>query len=92
MNKLKKNKKVTTEDLAVMVAKGFAGVDKRFDGIDERFDTVEKDVRELKKDMGEVKENVKNVRKDILNLGDRFVSYHVFDLLVKRVKLLEEKD
>ena len=26
------------------------------------------------------KEDIKDIRKDILNLGDRFVSYHTFDL------------
>jgi hypothetical protein len=35
-------RKVTIEDLAVMVKKGFDGVDKRFDGVDDRFDRIEK--------------------------------------------------
>jgi len=52
---------------------------------------LKKDAGELKKDMGEVKENFKDVRRDILNLGDRFVSYHTFDSLANRVKVLEEK-
>ena len=37
-----KNKKVTIEDLAVMVNCGFNGVDKRFDGVDKRFNIVDK--------------------------------------------------
>ena len=37
------------------------------------------------------KEDIKGVREDILNLGDRFVSYHAFDALSNRVKVLEEK-
>jgi hypothetical protein len=36
-----KKKKTTIEDLAVMVQKGFTGVDKRFDTIDERLDRIE---------------------------------------------------
>lgn len=83
MRNLKKNKKVTTDDLAIMVAKGFDNMEKDMGGL-------QKDVRELKKDMGEVKENVKDTHKDILNLGDRFVSYHTFDSLANRVKVLEE--
>lgn len=35
-------KKVTIEDLAVMVKKGFDHVDQRFDEVDERFDRIEK--------------------------------------------------
>ena len=36
-----KKKNVTINDLAVMVGKGFGGVDKRFDGIDKRFDAID---------------------------------------------------
>ena len=60
---------------------------------------VKKDVGELKKDMGQVKKDVgelkesnKNIRNDILNLGDRFVSYHMFDQLSSRVSTLEKKN
>jgi len=67
---IKKIKKVTTDDLAMMVARGFGNVDKRFD-------VVEKDI--------------KGVRSDIFNLGDRFVSYHMFDKLASRVNMLEKK-
>jgi hypothetical protein len=37
---MKKN--VTIDDLAVMVSKGFSGVDKRFESMDKRFDLVDK--------------------------------------------------
>ena len=77
MQELKKNKKITINDLAIMVAEGFERVDKKFEGVDKRFDKID--------------ENVKDIRKDILNLGDRFVSYHAFDTLANRVKVLEEK-
>jgi archaellum component FlaC len=83
MNKNKKIKKVTIDDLAVMVAEGFERVDKRFNGVDKRFDKIEEDVFGLKED-------VKDIRRDILNLGDRFVRYHTFDVLAGRVKVLEE--
>jgi|SRR3989339_437034 len=32
---------VTTDDLALMVQKGFVGIDKRFDGVDKRFDGID---------------------------------------------------
>jgi len=35
-------RKVTLEDLAVMVKKGFDGVDMRFDGVDDRLDRIER--------------------------------------------------
>lgn len=56
-------------------------VAKGFDRIDKKFDSLEK----------KIDEKTKDVRRDILNLGDRFVSYYVFDELAKRVKVLEEK-
>lgn len=37
------------------------------------------------------KDDIKDIKKDILNLGDRFVSYHSFDALANRVKILEDK-
>ncbi|MEK7170582.1 MAG: hypothetical protein AAB767_04820 [Patescibacteria group bacterium] len=35
-------KKMTIEDLAIITANGFKGVDKRFDEVDKRFDEVDK--------------------------------------------------
>ncbi len=32
----------TNDDLAMMIAKGFEGVDKRFEDMDKRFDKIEK--------------------------------------------------
>jgi archaellum component FlaC len=37
-----KNKKITIDDLARMVKKGFDGVDKRFDRIENRLERIEK--------------------------------------------------
>ena len=72
MEKIQKNKKMTIEILAGMVAKGF-------------------ETMATKIDITEVKEDIKDVRRDILNLGDKFVSYHTFDSLAHRVKILEDK-
>ena len=74
-----------------MVAKGFSGVDKRFDGVDKRLDGVDKRLDGVDKSLNKLAEDAKDVRRDILNLGDRFVSYHTFDALARRVKTLEEK-
>ena len=94
----KKTKKVTIDGLAVMVARGFSGVDKRFDVVEKDISELKKDVSELKKDVselkkdtGELKEGNKDIRRDIFNLGDRFVPYHMFDKLASRVNMLEKK-
>lgn len=83
MKKVIKNKKVTTDDLAIMVARGFEGVGKDIK-------ELKKDVGELKKNVGELKEGNKNIRKDILNLGDRFPSQFAFNELSSRVYTLEK--
>lgn len=82
----KANKKMTIDKLAIMVAKGFESTATKTD-----VEEIKKDVTVLKKDVSEVKENVKDIRRDILNLGDRFISYHTFDALANRVKVLEGK-
>ena len=87
----KKTKKVTIDNLAVMVAKGFDGIEKDIGELKKDIGEVKNDVGELKKDMGEVKGNVKNIRKDVLNLGDRFPSQFSFDQLSNRVYNLDKK-
>ncbi len=57
----------------------------------DKVDNIEKNAVNIKKDTRELKESNKDIKKDILNLGDRFVSYHAFDVLASRVKILEEK-
>jgi archaellum component FlaC len=44
-----KGKNITIDDLAVMVKKGFDGVDKRFDGVDKRFDGVDDRLERIEK-------------------------------------------
>jgi len=86
-----KNKKITIDDLAIMVAKGFGGIDKKFGGIDKKFESVSKDIDGLRNDITEVKESVKFARRDILNIGDRFVPRFEFDNLLTRVGKIEQK-
>lgn len=38
-----------TEDLAVMIKEGFDGVDKRFDGVDKRLDKLERGHEEIER-------------------------------------------
>lgn len=82
--KTSKNKNVTIDDLAVMVANGFGRVEKRFEGVDERFERIESDIKELR-------EEVKATRRDVLDIGDRFVPRYEFDNLLVRFSRLEQK-
>ena len=88
MKKITKNKKITIDDLAIMVAKGFDDVKSE---IKSEINEVKKEINEVKKDVNDVKENLRITRNDVLNIGDKFVSYHTFDQLASRVNTLEKK-
>lgn len=85
------NKKTTIDDLAIMVAKGFANIDEKFIKADKEFNNIDKRFDEVKSEINEVKENLRITRNDVLNIGDKFVSYHTFDQLASRVSNLEKK-
>jgi archaellum component FlaC len=54
---------VTSEDLAVMVKKGFDAVDKRFDGVDDRLDRIEKLIlADHKRRIERLEEQVRDLR------------------------------
>lgn len=91
-------KKMTIDDLAIMVASGFQGVDSRLDKVDSRLDKVDSRLDKVESRLGvleeEVKDlsqNVKSTRRDMLNMGDKFVTHRMFDELASRVYLLEKK-
>ena len=74
-------KKITIEDLAVMVANGFERQDIKIEELKDDFKGFKK----------ETAENFVRVRADILNLNDKFVSIHRFEELVSRFNTLEAK-
>lgn len=85
----------TIDNLAIIVAKGFDGVEKKFDEvnikIDKEIGEVKKDIAEVKKDVAEVKENLSATRRDVLEIGDRFVPrYEFHDLLIRFDKLEQQ--
>lgn len=71
MAKTSKKKEATIDDLALMIGKGFEGVDKRFNEVDKRFEEVNHrfnevgiaiarngiDILEIKRDVGEIKKD-----------------------------------
>lgn len=52
---MKNKKEITSDDLALMVAKGFKGVGKRFEEAQEDRSEIKKDVSILKQDIKETK-------------------------------------
>jgi len=99
MKKVAKNKKITIDDLAIMVAKGFEDVKSELRSeingvkieLKSEINELKSEVGELRGEIKEVKENLRITRNDVLNIGDKFVSYHTFDQLASRVSTLEKK-
>ena len=79
--------KITIEDLAGMVKRGFDGVDERFDGVDKRFDENTEQHQQIFKRL----EKLERGQEDIQSLlGKVAYGFEVRDL-DRRLKLVEEK-
>jgi archaellum component FlaC len=74
-----KNKNLTIDDLALMVKKGFDGVDKRFNGVDKRFDKVEKRLDKVEKRLDRIEK---------LILADQKERIEKLEMEVKELKAL----
>ena len=91
-----KKAKVTIDDLAIMIAKGFSGMEEKFE---KDIGGVKKEVGSLKKEVGSLRKEVAetNVRLDVLENGQEDIMMKLqnvayrFELntLDKRVKILE---
>ncbi len=89
--KKESGKKTSMEDLAGMVARGFAGVDTKFAKVDKEFEKIDGQFAKIDKEFEKVEDNFKKIRNDILDIGDKFVPRHEFDTLLIRVGRLEQK-
>lgn len=87
MKKMTPKKKTDIEDLAIMIARGFSSVDARFEKMDQKFEAR---FEKIENRLEELDTNIKATRMDVLNMGDKFVSYYMFDELSKRVTNLEK--
>lgn len=72
-----------TNDLAIMVARGF-------ERVGNEIVEVKKDITEVKRDLTEVKDNLVSTRGDVLAMGDRFTLKYEFYDLSTRVGILEQ--
>jgi predicted nucleic acid-binding Zn-ribbon protein len=87
---LGKIKNVSNEDLAIMVAKGFAdisldlkGVKGQVSGMSTRLSNLEEKIRLLENNMSGNTDLLIKVRQEILDLGVKFVSRQEFERLYK---------
>ena len=85
MEQKKENKKITTDDLAIMIGKGFSGVDKKFEKMDERFDKVENRLEKVENRLEKVENRLEKVEKKI----DVFVDTYDEEKLPMRVEFIE---
>lgn len=96
------NKKMTIDDLAMMITEGREEtnelarmVAKGFDGMNNELGEFKREVNkrfnETEKDLAEVKENLASTRRDVLSMGDRFTMKYEFHELASRVSVLEQK-
>ena len=81
------NKKVTIEDLAVMVQKGFKDtarkeeMDKRFDEVDKRFLGINQELVDLKSDVSYLKSRVEEIGR-VLERHDELLEEHSEELKI----------
>jgi archaellum component FlaC len=99
------NKKITIDDLAIMVQHGFNGMDERFDGVEKRLDNVEgrlgrvegrlgrveKQLDILEEDVDVLKEDIKYLKQGQERIESNMVYRLEFEKLDDRVAVLENK-
>ena len=97
-------KQTTIDDLAVMVQKGFLGIDKKFEKVNEQFDEVNSKIDKMQSDIGHLKLDVQYLKSEmaglrirtekieqILNQTNNYIANLEYEDLMGRVKYLEIK-
>ena len=88
----KKNKKVTIDVLAIMVAKGFGDVEKRFEGVEKDISNNTKISNLILKEISAIHEDNKHFRETVASLNIDGISYNRrIENLTIRVEALEDK-
>ncbi|PIR44634.1 MAG: hypothetical protein COV10_03980 [Candidatus Vogelbacteria bacterium CG10_big_fil_rev_8_21_14_0_10_51_16] len=92
-----KLKSINLEDVAIMVQKGFEGVDRRFDGVDKRFDGVDKRLDGVDMRLGGLEFEFKGVNRRLneMERDTKSIKHHLvyreeFQDLMARMKLVEK--
>ena len=89
--KVEKRTDEKIDNLAVMVKKGFDGVDKRFDEVDKRFEKVEGGLDRVDVKLEHIDVRLSYIESNIEEIRRHFVYRDEFDDLSARVKYLETK-
>jgi len=90
-------KETTIDDLAIMVQKGFLGMDKKFDEVNDKIDKMQSNIGHLKLDVQFLKSEMAGLRiriekiEQILNQTNNYIANLEFEDLMGRVKYLELK-
>lgn len=80
-------KKITIEHLAIMVQKGFEGVDKKFEVVDKRFENIENRLDRIENRLDLIESELHNIKQELYKVIYR----HEFELLKDRVTELEKE-
>ena len=95
----KSNKKqITSDTLAIMVAKGFASqdkrfdqVDKRFEKVDERFEKVDERFEQVDRRFAHVEASLSIIQRDVEEIQRDMIYKDEVEDLMARVKYVEMK-
>ncbi len=81
------------DNLATMVAQGFAAVDERFDKIDERFEKVDQRFDKIELDIESLRSEIRSIRAELLRMPDDIDATYAktFNDLLERVSTIEKK-
>lgn len=82
-----KTKKITIDDLAVMVKHGFDEMDNRFKEVDERFNKLEEKIGGMEIDIGELRQGQERIEMRLQNVVYRIE----LDAVLERVEILENQ-
>lgn len=81
------NQQVTTNQLAIMIAKGFASVDKKFEKVDKKFEEINQKIDQIQIDITDMKTDIQ----DLQIAKNNYVYKIDHNRLVHRVEVLEDK-
>lgn len=94
-------RKITNEDLAAMVKRGFddvtermakkTDVDKQFEAVDKRFEVVDKRLGRLEMEASHTNARLGVIERDVAEIRKHFVYRDEFEDLMSRVLYLEKK-
>lgn len=84
-------KKITNEQLAVMVQRGFKDVDKQFELFDKRLELIERRIAHIESEIQHVNARLNTIEHDITEVRKHLVYRDEFEDALARIAVLEKK-